>query len=83
LRKEWDVSGGEKKMMGTGWTGSERFKRVGNSDDTIIIVTGATIHTGGMARSDNHLHTHAPLGNDPRRALQKDITLGPGNGRYT
>ena len=37
------------KMMGTSWTGSERFKRVGNSDDTIIIVTGATIHIGSMA----------------------------------
>ena len=69
-------------MMGTSCMGGERFKRVGNSGDTII-VTGAAIHTGSMARNNNHLHTHAPLDDDPRRTLQKDITLGPGNGRYT
>jgi hypothetical protein len=34
-------------MMGTSWMGSERFKRVGNFGDRII-VTGA-IHTRSMA----------------------------------
>ena len=31
-----------------------------------------------MERNNNHLHTHVPLDDDPRRTLQQDIALGLG-----
>lgn len=35
-------------MMGRSWMGSERFRWVGNSDDTIIVTRSGPIHTGRM-----------------------------------
>lgn len=54
--------------MGTSWMGSERFERVGNIGDTIIVTGLAAWH-----ETTTILHTHAPLDNGPRRTLQKDI----------
>jgi len=54
--------------MGTSWMGSERFKRVGNFGDRII-VTGTTNSLAAWQRNNDHLHTHVPLDDDPRRTL--------------